>query len=323
MFGKKGSADEVTIFFATDVHGSNTCFKKFINAGKFYDVKVLILGGDVTGKMVVPIAKQSGGDHLTSFAGKEVRLESAEAVADFGRRISDMGFYPSEMSEEEFREVSSDSTRQEELFHTLIKRRLEEWIEFARPRLAGTGVQCFAAPGNDDGFFVDDIIKGSGVIELLEGRVVQLDGMEMLSTGWSNKTPWNTERECTEPELKERLMTMISQMKAPDKGIFNIHVPPHKTNLDQCPQLDDQLRPVSAGGNPVMTSAGSTAVRELIETYQPILSLHGHIHEGRGKTKIGRTLCVNPGSNYSEGVLDGSVIRISGGQVRDVQLTQG
>jgi uncharacterized protein len=323
MFGKKGKADELTIFFATDVHGSNTCFKKFINAGKFYDVQVLILGGDVTGKMVVPIAKQSGGGHLTSFAGKEVRLESSDAVADFGRRISDMGFYPSEMSEEEFREVSADPKRQEELFHTLIRKRLEEWMEFARPRLAGTGVRCFAAPGNDDGFFVDEIIEGSGVIELLEGRVVQLDGMEMLSTGWSNKTPWNTERECTEPELKERLMTMIAEMKSPEKGIFNIHVPPHKTNLDQCPQLDDQLRPVSAGGNPVMTSAGSTAVRELIETYQPILSLHGHIHEGRGKTKIGRTLCVNPGSNYSEGVLDGSVIRISKGEVRDVQLTQG
>lgn len=323
MFGKKSKPDDLAIYFATDVHGSNTCFKKFINAGKFYDVQVLILGGDVTGKMVVPIASQSDASHLTSFAGKEVRLESPEAVADFARRISDMGFYPAEMTEEEFRGFKASTERQEELFHSLIRKRLEEWVEFARPRLAGSGIRCFAAPGNDDGFFVDEIIQSSGVIELLEGRVVQLDGLEMLSTGWSNKTPWNTERECTEPELKDRLMKMISEMKSPERGIFNIHVPPHKTNLDQCPELDAELRPVSAGGNPVMTSAGSTAVRELIETYQPILGLHGHIHEGRGKTKIGRTLCVNPGSNYSEGVLDGSVIRISAGQVRDVQLTQG
>jgi len=323
MFGKKSKSDELGIFFATDVHGSNTCFKKFVNAGKFYDVGILILGGDVTGKMVVPIARQGDASHLTSFAGKDVKLESPQAVADFSRRISDMGFYPSEMTEEEFRDLKSSPEKQEELFHSLIRKRLEEWVEFARPRLVESGIRCFAAPGNDDGFFVDEIIQSSGVIELLEMRVIQLDGLEMLSTGWSNKTPWNTERECTEPELKERLMTMISQMKAPERGIFNIHVPPHKTNLDQCPQLDADLRPVSAGGNPVMTSAGSTAVRELIEAYQPILSLHGHIHEGRGKTKIGRTLCVNPGSNYSEGVLDGSVIRISAGQVRDVQLTQG
>ena len=182
MFGKKGK-DDLAIFFATDVHGSNTCFKKFVNAGKFYDVQVLILGGDVTGKMVVPIAKQTGGDHLTSFAGKEVRLESPEAVADFGRRIADMGFYPSQMSEEEFRELRADPKRQEELFHTLIRQRLEEWMEFARPRLEATGIRCFAAPGNDDGFFVDEIIQGSGVIELLEMRVVQLDGLEMVSTG--------------------------------------------------------------------------------------------------------------------------------------------
>ena len=323
MFGKKSQADELAIFFATDVHGSNVCFKKFINAGKFYDVRVLILGGDVTGKMVVPIARQADGSHLTSFAGKEVHLESPEAVADFQRRISDMGFYPSVMSEEEFRDIKAKPERQEELFHTLIRDRLNEWVEFARPRLAESGIRCFAAPGNDDGFFVDDIIQASGVIELLEMRVIQLDGMEVLSTGWSNQTPWHTERECTEPELKERLMTMIGQMRSPERSIFNIHVPPHKTNLDQCPQLDDQLRPVSAGGNPVMTSAGSTAVRELIEKYQPALGLHGHIHEGRGKTRIGRTTCVNPGSNYSEGVLNGSLSRLGGGQVQDVQLTQG
>jgi Icc-related predicted phosphoesterase len=323
MFGKKSRADELAIFFATDVHGSNVCFKKFINAGKFYGVKVLILGGDVTGKMVVPIAKQPDGSHLTSFAGKEVRLDGADSVNDFVRRISDMGFYPSVMTEDEFRDVKAKPERQEQLFHELIRKRLDEWVEFAQPRLAESGIRCFAAPGNDDGFFVDEIIQSSGVIELLEMRVIQLDGMEILSTGWSNQTPWHTERECTEPELKDRLMTMIGQMNAPERGIFNIHVPPHKTNLDQCPQLDDQLRPVSDGGNPVMTSAGSTAVRELIETYQPVLGLHGHIHEGRGKTRIGRTTCVNPGSNYSEGVLNGSLIRLSGGQVQDVQLTQG
>jgi uncharacterized protein len=323
MFGKKSQADELAIFFATDVHGSNVCFKKFINAGKFYGVKVLILGGDVTGKMVVPIAQQSDGRYLTSFAGKEVRLDGADSVADFVRRISDMGFYPSVMTEEEFRDVKSKPERQEELFHQLIRKRLDEWVEFAQPRLAESGIRCFAAPGNDDGFFVDGIIQASGVIEMLEMKVIQLDGVEMLSTGWSNQTPWHTERECTEPELKDKLMTMIGQMKAPERGIFNIHVPPHKTNLDQCPQLDDQLRPVSDGGNPVMTSAGSTAVRELIETYQPVLGLHGHIHEGRGKTRIGRTTCINPGSNYSEGVLNGSLIRLSGGQVQDVQLTQG
>ena len=323
MFGKRDNGDDLTLFFATDLHGSNVCFKKFVNAGKFYGAKVLILGGDVTGKMVVSICSQGDGSYLSSFAGKEMRLEGEDEAESFERRIADMGFYPRRMTEAEFEEVRDDPERQEQLFHELIRERIEEWIEYARPRLGEQGVKCFAAPGNDDGFFVDELLAGSGVIELLEGRVVEIDGLEMLSTGWSNETPWKTERECTEPELKERILSMVEKLRDPGASIFNIHVPPHATSLDQCPKLDEELRPVSSGGNPVMTSAGSAAVRELIEAYQPVLGLHGHIHEGRGKTKLGRTICVNPGSVYSEGLLNGSLIRIKNGEIQDVQLTQG
>jgi len=234
-----------------------------------------------------------------------------------------MGFYPKVMTEDEFQDLRERPEKQDELFHSLTAQRLAAWAEYARPRLAEQAVKCFAAPGNDDAFWVDEVLGSSDGIELLEMRVVPLDGLEMLTTGWSNETPWKTERECTEPELKERILAMIGEVGEPGKAIFNIHVPPYKTVLDQCPELDQDLRPVHRGGNPVMTSAGSTAVRELIEEYQPMLGLHGHIHEGRGIAKIGRTVCVNPGSNYSEGVLNGSLIRLKDGQVRDVQLTQG
>lgn len=320
---RRDTSGELTVFFATDLHGSNVCFKKFVNAGKFYGAGVLILGGDVTGKMVVPIAQQEDGSYLTSFAGKDVRLGDGDEVRAFERRLSDMGFYPMVVSEEEFQELRASEEGQERLFDTLTRQRLEEWVEYARPRLEGQGVKCFAAPGNDDAFYVDEVLAGSGVIELLEGRVIRVDGLEMLTTGWSNETPWKTERECTEEELKARILEMVGQVDEPEKAVFNVHVPPHKTALDQCPELDEELRPVHSGGNPVMTSAGSTAVRELIEEYQPLLGLHGHIHEGRGVARLGRTVCVNPGSVYSEGVLNGSLIRVKDGKVRDVQLTQG
>jgi uncharacterized protein len=322
MFRKRDSSGELAIFFATDLHGSNVCFKKFVNAGKFYGASVLILGGDVTGKMLVPIARQKDGSYLASSAGKELRLEGEEAAA-LEQQVSDMGFYPKVMSEEEFQELRDDPEGQEALFHELIRKRLEEWIEYARPRLAEQGVKCFAAPGNDDAFFIDELFADSGAIELLEGRVVEVDGIEMLTTGWSNETPWKTERETSESELRAMIMEMIDRLERPENAIFNIHVPPHATALDQCPKLDENLRPVSSGGNPVMTSAGSTAVRELIEAHQPLLGLHGHIHEGRGIARIDRTVCVNPGSNYSEGVLNGSLIRLRQGEVRDVHLTQG
>ncbi len=323
MFRHKGRNGELMIFFATDVHGSSRCFKKFVGAAKFYGAGVLILGGDMTGKMVVPIARQTDGSYLTSFAGKELRLGDASEVHEFERRTEDMGFYPNVMTEEEFQQVRERPDEQERLFHSLIKARLEQWIEYARPRLREQRVKCFAAPGNDDSFFVDEVLSDSGVIEVLEGRVTELDGFELLTTGWSNVTPWETERECSEEELRRKILAMIEQLADPGASIFNIHVPPHGTALDQCPQLDEDLRPVHKGGNPVMTSAGSTAVRELIESYQPALGLHGHIHEGRGITRLGRTVCVNPGSNYTEGVLNGSLIRVKAREVKDVQLTQG
>jgi Icc-related predicted phosphoesterase len=322
MFRRRDSSGELAIFFATDLHGSNVCFKKFVNAGKFYGASVLILGGDVTGKMMVPIARQKDGSYLASSAGKELRLEGEEATA-LEQQVSDMGFYPKVMSEEEFQGLRDDPEGQEALFHELIRERLQEWIEYARPRLAEQGVKCFAAPGNDDAFFIDELFADSDAIELLEGRVVDVDGIEMLTTGWSNETPWKTERETSESELRTMIMKMIDRLERPENAIFNIHVPPHATALDQCPKLDENLRPVSSGGNPVMTSAGSTAVRELIEAHQPLLGLHGHIHEGRGIARIDRTVCVNPGSNYSEGVLNGSLIRLRQGEVRDVHLTQG
>jgi hypothetical protein len=324
MFRRRhAGTDELRVFFATDIHGSNACFKKFVNAAKFYDASVLILGGDVTGKMVVPIARQADGTHLAEFAGREERLDGDEAVARFERLVADMGFYPVVMDEEEFQAVRGDPGRQDALFKERIERRLREWVEWAAPRIRDQHLRCYAAPGNDDGFYVDDLLGDSGVIELLEMRVAEIEGIPILTTGWSNETPWKTERECTEDELRSRLQSLIAQLDDPRRAIFNVHVPPYATALDQCPELDAELRPVHHGGNPVMTSAGSTAVRELIEQHQPMLGLHGHIHEGRGVAHLGQTICVNPGSNYSEGVLNGSLIRFEGGRVKDVQLTSG
>jgi uncharacterized protein len=321
---KRSSTEGIRVFFCTDLHGSDVCFKKFVHAADFYGTQILIMGGDVTGKMVVPIAKQPSGVYLTTFAGEDLEFTSDEDVASFKKQIANMGFYPAPMDEEEFLAIKSSQEAQDRLFRELIRHRLEQWLEYAETKLRGTGVRVFAAPGNDDFFEVDDLLHASSIVELLEMKVHRItDEHEIITSGWTNPTPWNTERECSEDELAARLGSMLEQVEDMERCIFNIHVPPNNSKIDICPKLDDNMKVVYDMGNPVMAPAGSTAVREAIEHHQPLMGLHGHIHEGRGETKIGRTLCLNPGSVYSEGVLNGLLVTLADGQVKDYQFTQG
>jgi uncharacterized protein len=321
---KRPTTPGTRIFFCTDLHGSDVCFKKFVNAADFYGTEILIMGGDVTGKMVVPIAKQPSGAYLTSFAGDDLEFTSEDEVATFKKQLANMGFYPAAMDEEEFRVIKASQDEQDRLFRDLIRRRLEQWMEYVEDKLNGTGVQVFAAPGNDDFFEVDELLAASNTIELLEMKVHRLtDDHEIITSGWTNPTPWNTERECTEADLAKRLDSMFAEVQDMERCIFNLHVPPNNSKIDICPKLDENMKVVYDMGNPVMAPAGSVAVREAIERLQPLVGLHGHIHEGRGETRIGRTLCLNPGSVYSEGVLNGLLLTLAEGQVRDYQFTQG
>jgi uncharacterized protein len=321
---KRSTTNGTRVFFCTDIHGSDVCFKKFVNAANFYGTQILILGGDVTGKMVVPIAQQPSGVYLTSFAGEDLEFTTRDEVAGFEKQLGNMGFYPAIMDEEEFRAIRASQDEQDRLFRELIRRRLEQWIEYVEDKLRGSGVEVFAAPGNDDFFEVDELLKASDTIELLEMTVHRLtDEHEIITSGWTNPTPWNTERECSEEELAVRLESMFEKVEDMERCIFNIHVPPNNSKIDICPKLDDNMKVVYDMGNPVMAPAGSTAVREAIERLQPLVGLHGHIHEGRGETKLGRTLCLNPGSVYSEGVLNGVLLTLADGQVKDHQFTQG
>jgi Icc-related predicted phosphoesterase len=116
-------------------------------------------------------------------------------------------------------------------------------------------------------------------------------------------------------------------MQVPEvsRCIFNLHDPPVDSSLDVCARLDDGDPPrhILKGGRPVMHNAGSTAVRRAIEKYHPVLSLHGHIHESPGVVRIGKTLCINPGSEYSEGILRGAIVNLQDGHVQGYQLTTG
>ena len=310
------------LFFATDIHGSDVCWSKFLNAGKFYEVDVLILGGDMTGKAVVPVVHQGGSNYNVTLLEQDFKITNEDELKDMVKRVRSRGYYPYVTDPDEISELENNPARVDEIFRQEVLKVVQQWMDLADKKLDGTSLQVYCSPGNDDMDEVDEIIRGSKRVLLVEGQVTALDGQhEMIASGWSNRTPWDTEREEDEDQLALRYEAMICQLKDPRNAVFNIHVPPYRSGLDEAPELDKDLRPVLAGQS--LKPVGSTALRKAIERYQPLLSLHGHIHEGRGATRIGKTLCINPGSMYEQGTLLGAIVKLGRNKVENYVLTTG
>jgi len=311
----------VRIFFATDIHGSDVCWRKFINAGKFYKADIMVLGGDTTGKEICPIIKYPDGKIVVKYLGREEIVKDSKELAVYEKRIMDAGLYQYYTTPEEYASLVNDEEKVDKIFSAMMTERWKNWIEIAEKNLKGTGIRCLVAPGNDDRFVIDSIIDTSTVIERVEGKIVDIDGHEMINCGWTNPTPWNTPRECSEEELAKKIESMTSQVKNMENCIFELHAPPYGTGIDEAPILDKNLVPIKGGTE--RGPVGSTAVLEAIKKCQPLLGLHGHIHESKGAMKIGRTVCLNPGSMYSEGMLQGVVVILEKNKVKTYLFTSG
>jgi Icc-related predicted phosphoesterase len=314
----------VRIFYATDLHGSEVCWRKFLNAGTFHRADVLILGGDMTGKALVPIVDRGDGTHETTLQERHEILTSEEAIREIEKRIVNRGYYPIRVTREEYRAMQADPALVDARFREAMLSTVERWMDIAQEKLAGRDLPAFVCPGNDDIFEVDDVIARSQVVQMGEARTLDVgEGFRMVSMGWTNPTPWHTYREAPEDDLRKRIDDMLET--APDyrRTIFNFHAPPYGSNLDEAPALDDDLRYVSGGR--ALRPVGSRAVRDAIVDYQPLLSLHGHIHESKGGVRIGKTLAVNPGSAYEEGVLQAGLIELDSkkGTIKNYVLING
>jgi len=312
------------IFFVTDVHGSDRCFRKFVNAGKFYGANVLILGGDITGKMIVPVVDQEDGTKICNYGGSIRVMKSQQEIDEMVKTLKDSGYYPYFAGKKEVDELTANPDKVHQLFKELMKQSVAGWMKLAEERLKGTGIKCYVSPGNDDFFDIDEALDSASYVINPEAKNVDIDGgHEMITLGYTNHTPWNSPREVDEEVLSQKIEKMASDIKDMRTAIFNIHVPPIDTLIDQAPKLDENLKPVTSGGNAVMTSAGSTAVRSSIETHQPLTGFHGHIHEAHGVVKIGRTMCFNPGSEYNSGVLRGLLCDLDKDKIKSHLLTSG
>jgi uncharacterized protein len=311
------------IFFATDLHGSEQCFRKFLNAGALYDAAYLIIGGDILGKRLVPIVEDGAGRYNAQYAEQRYTDLDSDGVATVKAAIRARGDYPIVTSREESPQFD-DAEHMDAVFRKVAYDSVADWVTLAEERLRGSGRRCFVAPGNDDFLEIDSALQNSDVLEFAEDRCIQLDeDYEMITTGYSNPTPWDTERELPENELKARITALAAQAGDPDRLIAVLHPPPYDCQLDLAPRLREDYSIVMTGGQAQMMPVGSIAVREFIEDAQPLLGLHGHVHESAGSTHIGRTLCINPGSEYTQGVLDGAIIGLAAGGVRSHQFVSG
>jgi Icc-related predicted phosphoesterase len=312
-----------TIYYASDVHGSNRCFRKFLNAAKFYKASVLVMGGDILGKAIVFLEEVRPGVYTAEEHGRKIELASEENVQAFEKNMGDKGLYTYRCQQGE-PQVLQAGGRLETLFERLMKERLMEWVALANERLAGSGVSCYMMGGNDDPPSVLEALDNGGIVCNPEDQVVLLDDYnEMISYGWSNPTPWNTPRECSEDELTKRIDALMKRVKRPEMLVMNLHVPPFQSGLDDAPELDVSLKVQTSLGQTRFKPVGSMAVRAAIERYQPLVGLHGHVHEAHATCKIGRTLCINPGSDYSDGVLHGALVTFNKGKLKGYQMVSG
>jgi Icc-related predicted phosphoesterase len=309
----------IKIFFVTDIHGSNLCYRKYLNALKVYNVDVGILLGDLTGKVLVPLVEKTGGSWETTLMGTHLDINTQEELDKLKKTIEMMGYYWVHQTPDEFRSFKEDPLKVDALFKQLMMSRLREWISLADERLAGTSYKVYMAPGNDDHFEVDQIIEDSTAIVNCNNKNVMVGDHEMITFSWANPTPWNTPREKTDEELEPMLEELVAKVKDKSNAIFNFHAPPYGFALDLAPELTKDL--VQAADRKI--HVGSHAVTKMIEKYQPLIGLHGHIHESRGAQKIKRTLIINPGSEYSEGILKGAMIVLEKGKVKDYVFTSG
>lgn len=310
------------LFFATDVHGSEICWKKFLAAAKFYQVDTLILGGDMTGKAIIPIIAHGGDEYKVTLLEQVTMLHGKDELNKMVLTIQNRGYYPYVTNPDEVQEIVASPDKMDKLFMDEVLGTMQRWMDYADSKLNGTGIGCYVCPGNDDVFEIDAVIASSKCVRSLEGEVIELDEHhEMANSGWSNPTPWDTHREEPDEALLVRLEKVIARVKNPSMAVFNFHPPPFGSGLDEAPELTKDLRQAYAGRS--MIPVGSKAVMTVIDKYEPILGLHGHIHEGKGTRKYKKTLCVNPGSMYEQGMLNGAVIELKPNKVGNYLLTTG
>lgn len=312
------------ILYGSDFHGSEAVFRKFIASGIQYKADVLMVGGDVTGKAMIPITHHGLGRYVGTWFGKETIATDPAEMEKMKKEISSIGFYPIVLEKDEAEELENQPGKMAARFEAEMCRRVCEWMTLAEEKLTPRKMLLYFMAGNDDLASIDTAIAEFKSIRNPDMNHSEIEGgYEVVGLSNANMTPWRCARDVEEDVLEQKLATLTGMIQHPERTIAVLHVPPYGSGLDTCPDLDKNLKMITQGGQVVMKSAGSHAVKAFIEKVQPMLSLHGHIHESPGHVHIGRTLSINAGSEYAEAILKAAIINLEDGKVKGHLLISG
>lgn len=322
LFKKKDEKKGIRILYTTDLHGAELVWRKSLSAAKIYNVDVLIVGGDITGKMLIPIV-EIGNNNYEYYFMKKINRISKDELEKTIDEICKMGYYPYVTTEDEYRELKENKEKLDQIFLKVMKDTLKRWLDLAAERLP-KDIELIVTLGNDDRLELDEIVMQHPRVKYSEGHVIKIkDIYEFFGCSWVNPTPWNSPREESEDALYDRLNKYWEMITDPDRAILEIHAPPYQSTIDEAPLLDENFNPVIRGGRVVKIPVGSKAVKRFIEEKQPLIVLSGHIHESPGFVKIGRTWVVNPGSEYSEGIFKGFLIDLIDTDIKSMKRIEG
>ena len=200
---------KLKIFYASDIHGSERVFRKFLNAGEFYRADAVVFGGDLTGKAVIPFVEHTPNRFTADVFGVTRVVSAGAELTDLEQFVRDRGSYPYRTNSEQLRAMQDDDDLVSDVFSRLMRETAEKWVTLADERLRKAGIPCVMMPGNDDEPEVKTILAQGDWIQDGEGRVVGLGDYQIASFGWATTTPWHSPREVTEDAMAERLPSSL------------------------------------------------------------------------------------------------------------------
>ena len=234
------------------------------------------MGGDVTGKVVIPLVEDADGSVTAELFGQPERAGTAGGA---GRARAPHPLQRDVPARDDRRPRSTRVAgltveERETWFAEVMLHTFARWMALAEERLRRRRAKCFVMPGNDDPPGVDRAIEDAPGVTACDERVVELGaGYPMISLGYSNRTPFDSPRELEEDELYRRVEALAEQIDDLSACVFNLHVPPYASDLDTAPELDENLQVVLAGGaaedGAVRVDGGPRADRALPAAGEP------------------------------------------------------